>query len=214
MEGFGFERADLVFGHRGGEIWIEDGEGFVGAVLARAEALYHLWTGGVAAEQVAADALDGYDFSFEQGIAHFMDHSVLAVEYRERHTGWPFAAIHHAGEPGFQSLRGVPVHRDGTVGTAVGLAVMSSVTDIRIFRTAFCAHVQPGHGGIGAVVGQGRGDGIAWPAMQAGSERIAGPSAVRIRKFGATIIAEGDIGGEEEIGFRGRIAIDDIEGGR
>ena len=85
------------------------------------------------------------------------------------------------------------------LGAGVGLGVEASVGGVVVFRLAGGAHFEGGHGGVGAIVGDGFNNGVSRSAISAVDKGIAKASVGGIKQFGETIGAGVGVG--SDLGF-------------
>ena len=81
-----------------------------------------------------------------------------------------------------------------TLGAGVGLGMKAPVARIVVLRLAGRAHVEGGHGGVGAIVGDIANDGVARAAVGAIGERVAEAAVGGRGEIAEAIVAGGHVG--------------------
>ena len=93
----------------------------------------------------------------------------------------------------------------------IGLRVEAAIGGIVVLRLAGCAHFEPRHRSLRAVVGNAARDGEARAAVGAVEERIAIAAVAGIEQLAQAIGAGGRVGGNAGADLAARIAGDDAE---
>ena len=162
-----------------------EGEGLVRAVLAPAEKADRGFVRGVAGELEAAYPPQGNDASLKEG-GNGAGYGIPAVFFR---AGGDFRkdAVPAGKKPETRAA--------GRAG--YGLGVEAAVKRIRVLAGAVRAEGKAGHGGGGAVVGNGARDGVARSAVGAAREGIAVAAVSRVAHIPEAVSADAHVGADE-----------------
>ena len=150
-------------------------EGLVRAVLAEPEGGDRLLVRRVAGQVVSAQALDGHDPAVPQGCD------------RRGQRGRPGQGRRPVTGAGEGQGRAAAVAGDR-------LGVVAAVRGVGVLPRAVLAHLEPGHGGGRAVVGQVEGDGQPRAAVGAGDERVAVAAVRGVPQLAQAVVADGGVG--------------------
>ena len=169
----GFLVGDTAEPPGGGQVPAEHGQGLFGPVLAAAQPGHGGGVQGVAGQMDAPGALDGHDAPGGQ----------RTLGRRDGVAGlFPPFGVEIKGPR--------PAH-----GAAVGLGVVASAADVAVFGGAGGAHGEPGHRGVGPVVGQRPQDREPRPAVGAVDEGVAVAPVGGVGQFLQAGGAGGQVGG-------------------
>ena len=154
------------------------------APLALAQGRHRALVGRRAGEVVAADPLDRQDRARDEHPGGGLDRVAVARPRRERLAGGV-----DQGDPG------------PALGAGVRLGVEAAVERVLVLGPAALAHVEGGHRGQRAVVGDAGDDRKAGPAVGAVREGVAMAPVGGIEDLGEALGAGGEVRGDE--GLRG-----------
>ena len=191
-EGVAFARRDEAEALGGGDVRHHDGEWLLAAMLAGAKSDDGGLVAGVAGELVAAEGLDGGDFSGEEALGY---------------VGEDGAGV-CCGDAGDGRGEGELRAADGA---CVGLRVEAAVYGVLIFAAAGGTHGEAGHGGEGAVVRNVKNDAVAGAAVGAVGEGILVATVCGVEGVGEAGVADADVRGDEGEGALGGVAGEDDE---
>ena len=153
------------------DIGCHEGEGLVLPDLPGPQLADGLLVAIVADQVIAAEALEGDDTAAAEQIG----------TGRQRFPG-----------TGPGERNGGPARRAGD-----GMRMEAAIPGIPVLGPARLAHREPGHGGVGPVVGDVRGDGETRPAVGAVGERVAVPAGAGIPDLGEAVLAGGNVRGDQ-----------------
>ena len=153
------------------EVGRHEREGLVLPDLPGPQLADGLLVASVADQVIAAEALEGDDTAAAEQIGTGPQH-FPGTGPGERHGG--------------------PAGRAGD-----GLRMEAAIPRVPVFCPARLAHREPGHGGVGPVVGDVRGDGETRPAVGAVGERVAVPAGAGIPDLGEAVPAGGNVRGDQ-----------------
>ena len=133
--------------------------------------------GGVAREVVAAEALDRHDRARPQRVLGRDERGVGSRRSRRRPDS------NHSARPALRARQ--------------RLGVEAAVAGVVVLGRARGAEREPGHRGVGSVVGQPHGDREPRTAVRAVDERVAVPAVGRVEQLAQAVVAHGDVGRDE-----------------
>ncbi len=176
--------------HRSGH----NGEGLARAALACPQASQRIGVLRVAHQVVAAQALHCHNAAFADYAHRCIDEPVGCFDVVR-----PLDAI-DAGGAALSGAR--PPQMGAALEASIGLSMEAAVRRVVVFRLAFGAHREFGHGSGRAVVGQPAHDGEARAAVGAVDERVVVAPVLRVEQLFHAGIAGGQVGRNQSgIGF-------------